>query len=124
MCTNCTRSNNRFKTTYNTTHMITDSGECEILKFKLKKLVASTDYPSKPVVPEQIDYYMYEIVSGSASQSTVKNRRRAGLSSQQFSRNNTNPEVLNGNGQYSLWNLLFNNYKSKSCRGQIESCPV
>jgi hypothetical protein len=48
-CPNCDYSNINYKTNYNTNHNALDSEQCTILKNKINKYIASTDYPLEPI---------------------------------------------------------------------------
>ena len=49
-CANCDFHNNKYKTEYNTEHMVNDSECCQILKAKIKKYINNTDYPLSPTI--------------------------------------------------------------------------
>lgn len=51
---NCTFSNLKYKTNYNTEHIATDTHECEILKAKLRKMIDNTDYVMLPIIPRYL----------------------------------------------------------------------
>ena len=50
-CHNCTYSNSKSKLKKDVNHAATDATKCKYLKYKLKSILAETDYPSKPDLP-------------------------------------------------------------------------
>lgn len=64
LCPNCSFSNQKYNTAYNTNHEATDSNLCFILKSKIRNYIETTDYPMKPIlstVKPKLGHYQMKI---------------------------------------------------------------
>lgn len=57
-CANCIYANEMYGHKYDTAHAASDVQCCEILKRKLNKMIADTDYPISPSLPKYIRPYL------------------------------------------------------------------
>ena len=57
-CVNCIYANDKHHLNRETNHTADDTKKCPILKYKIKKLIESTDYPSRPTIPSFIGNYI------------------------------------------------------------------
>ena len=54
-CVDCIYSNEKYNLDNDTNHIVSDTYNCEYLKYKIKTMLTTTAYPERPTIPRYVD---------------------------------------------------------------------